>query len=459
MSPVEDTIAAISTALGEGGIGIVRLSGPKAIAITDQLYRGRKPLGEVEAGRIVYGKIVQNGETIDEVLVSVFRAPFSYTREDVVEINCHGGVAVTRRILQAVLDGGARLAEPGEFTKRAFLNGRIDLAQAEAVIDVIRSKTDLTLRNAVRQLTGRLSNVIRPIRDRLIDAIAQIEAAIDYPDDDIDILDRPELESAIGVSIADLERVVATADIGKVLSEGIACAIVGRPNAGKSSLLNQLLREERALVTDIPGTTRDVIEETVNINGVPLRLLDTAGIRQTKDVVENLGVERAKTSISEADVILFVVDGSAPLTEEDRMIASMLQGKEVLGVVNKIDRSRRVTDEELEGLLPGIKWVGISALTGEKIDVMENALLDLVGVGKIDASLDAVIVTRERHRQSLNKAISSLKDALHTLSMDMPYDLVSIDLQQAAEYLGEITGETVKEDVLDRIFSRFCIGK
>jgi len=456
---VEDTIAAISTALGEGGIGIVRLSGPKAIAITDQLYRGRKPLGEVEAGRIVYGKIVQNGETIDEVLVSIFRAPFSYTREDVVEINCHGGVAVTRRILQAVLDGGARLAEPGEFTKRAFLNGRIDLAQAEAVIDVIRSKTDLTLRNAVRQLTGRLSNVIRPIRDRLIDAIAQIEAAIDYPDDDIDILDRPELESAIGVSIADLERVVATADIGKVLSEGIACAIVGRPNAGKSSLLNQLLREERALVTDIPGTTRDVIEETVNINGVPLRLLDTAGIRQTKDVVENLGVERAKTSISEADVILFVVDGSAPLTEEDRMIASMLQGKEVLGVVNKIDRSRRVTDEELEGLLPGIKWVGISALTGEKIDVMENALLDLVGVGKIDASLDAVIVTRERHRQSLNKAISSLKDALHTLSMDMPYDLVSIDLQQAAEYLGEITGETVKEDVLDRIFSRFCIGK
>lgn len=456
---MEDTIAAISTALGEGGIGIVRLSGPKAIAITDQLYRGRKPLGEVEAGRIVYGKIVQNGETIDEVLVSIFRAPFSYTREDVVEINCHGGVAVTRRILQAVLDGGARLAEPGEFTKRAFLNGRIDLAQAEAVIDVIRSKTDLTLRNAVRQLTGRLSNVIRPIRDRLIDAIAQIEAAIDYPDDDIDILDRPELESAIGVSIADLERVVATADIGKVLSEGIACAIVGRPNAGKSSLLNQLLREERALVTDIPGTTRDVIEETVNINGVPLRLLDTAGIRQTKDVVENLGVERAKTSISEADVILFVVDGSAPLTEEDRMIASMLQGKEVLGVVNKIDRSRRVTDEELEGLLPGIKWVGISALTGEKIDVMENALLDLVGVGKIDASLDAVIVTRERHRQSLNKAISSLKDALHTLSMDMPYDLVSIDLQQAAEYLGEITGETVKEDVLDRIFSRFCIGK
>lgn len=454
-----DTIAAISTALGEGGIGIVRLSGPKAIDITDQLYRGRKSLGEVEAGRIVYGKIVQNGETIDEVLVSVFRAPFSYTREDVVEINCHGGVAVTRRILQAVLDGGARLAEPGEFTKRAFLNGRIDLAQAEAVIDVIRSKTDLTLRNAVRQLTGRLSNVIRPIRDRLIDAIAQIEAAIDYPDDDIDILDRPELESAIGVSIADLERVVATADIGKVLSEGIACAIVGRPNAGKSSLLNQLLREERALVTDIPGTTRDVIEETVNINGVPLRLLDTAGIRQTKDVVENLGVERAKTSISEADVILFVVDGSAPLTEEDRMIASMLQGKEVLGVVNKIDRSRRVTDEELEGLLPGIKWVGISALTGEKIDVMENALLDLVGVGKIDASLDAVIVTRERHRQSLNKAISSLKDALHTLSMDMPYDLVSIDLQQAAEYLGEITGETVKEDVLDRIFSRFCIGK
>lgn len=454
-----DTIAAISTALGEGGIGIVRLSGPKAIAITDQLYRGRKPLGEVEAGRIVYGKIVQNGETIDEVLVSIFRAPFSYTREDVVEINCHGGVAVTRRILQAVLDGGARLAEPGEFTKRAFLNGRIDLAQAEAVIDVIRSKTDLTLRNAVRQLTGRLSNVIRPIRDRLIDAIAQIEAAIDYPDDDIDILDRPELESAIGVSIADLERVVATADIGKVLSEGIACAIVGRPNAGKSSLLNQLLREERALVTDIPGTTRDVIEETVNINGVPLRLLDTAGIRQTKDVVENLGVERAKTSISEADVILFVVDGSAPLTEEDRMIASMLQGKEVLGVVNKIDRSRRVTDEELEGLLLGIKWVGISALTGEKIDVMENALLDLVGVGKIDASLDAVIVTRERHRQSLNKAISSLKDALHTLSMDMPYDLVSIDLQQAAEYLGEITGETVKEDVLDRIFSRFCIGK
>lgn len=454
-----DTIAAISTALGEGGIGIVRLSGPKAIAITDQLYRGRKPLGEVEAGRIVYGKIVQNGETIDEVLVSIFRAPFSYTREDVVEINCHGGVAVTRRILQAVLDGGARLAEPGEFTKRAFLNGRIDLAQAEAVIDVIRSKTDLTLRNAVRQLTGRLSNVIRPVRDRLIDAIAQIEAAIDYPDDDIDILDRPELESAIGVSIADLERVVATADIGKVLSEGIACAIVGRPNAGKSSLLNQLLREERALVTDVPGTTRDVIEETVNINGVPLRLLDTAGIRQTKDVVENLGVERAKTSISEADVILFVVDGSAPLTEEDRMIASMLQGKEVLGVVNKIDRSRRVTDEELEGLLPGIKWVGISALTGEKIDVMENALLDLVGVGKIDASLDAVIVTRERHRQSLNKAISSLKDALHTLSMDMPYDLVSIDLQQAAEYLGEITGETVKEDVLDRIFSRFCIGK
>lgn len=456
---MEDTIAAISTALGEGGISIVRLSGPKAIEIADKLYRGKKPLAEVESGRIVYGKIVHGDEIVDEVLVSVFRAPASYTREDIVEINCHGGVAITRRILQLVLDSGARLAQPGEFTKRAFLNGRIDLAQAEAVIDVIRSKTDLTLRTAVQQLTGRLSNLIRPIRERLIDAIAHIEAAIDYPDDDIDVLDQSELEAAISSAIAELEKVLATADVGKILSEGVACAIVGRPNAGKSSLLNQLLREERALVTDIPGTTRDVIEETVNINGVPIRLLDTAGIRQTEDVVEHLGVERAKASIEEADVILFLIDGSSPLTEEDRLIASMLEGKAVLGVVNKIDLGRKVSSEELSELLPGVNWVEISALTGENLVAMENALLDLIGLRRIDASLDTVILTRERHRQAISSAVSSLKEAMHTLSVDLPYDLVSIDLQQAAEHLGEITGETVKEDVLDRIFERFCIGK
>lgn len=456
---VDDTIAAISTALGEGGIGIVRISGKDAILVADKLYRGRRPLSEIPGGRIVYGRIVDNDEVVDEVLVSVFRSPHSYTREDVVEINCHGGIGVVRRVLELVLASGARLAEPGEFTKRAFLNGRLDLSQAEAVIDIIRSRTELSLKTAVSQLTGRMSNRIRPIRNRIIDSIAHIEAAVDYPDEDIDVLDRNQLIGDIKVVKADLESILETADAGRILREGIAVAIVGRPNVGKSSLLNRLLRENRALVTDIPGTTRDLIEETMNLRGVPLRVVDTAGIRETEDVVESMGVQRAKETVGEADVVLFVVDGSAPITDEDRAIAALLDEKRVLGVVNKRDRGRVVSDAELHALFRGHDWVEISAQEGTNLSEMEEALWNLIGLGGTLATGDEIIITRERHRRAVAAALQSLDDALSTIESDLPYDLASIDLQQAADHLGEITGETVKEDVIDRIFERFCIGK
>ncbi len=456
---VEDTIAAISTALGEGGIAIVRISGAEAIAIADRVYRGRRPLGEIAAGRIVYGEIAAGGEIIDEVLVSVFRKPHSYTAEDVVEINCHGGVAAVRRVLDLVLESGARLAEPGEFTKRAFLNGRLDLSQAEAVIDIIRARTELGRKTAVSQLTGRMSDRIRPARSRLIDAIAHIEAAVDYPDEDIDVLDEQELVEGIDEVRRQLGNVLATADAGRILREGVAAAIVGRPNVGKSSLLNRLLRENRALVTEIPGTTRDLIEETMNLRGIPLRIVDTAGIRHTDDLVERLGVARAKESIAEADVVLFVIDGSMELEQEDREIAQLVKTHRVLGIVNKADRDLVVRESDLNHLLPQAKWITVSASEGTNLDEMEEQLWQLIGLSGTLATGDEVVLTRERHRRAVGAAISSLDDALRVIASDLPYDLASIDLQQAADHLGEITGETVKEDVIDRIFERFCIGK
>ncbi|NLV91398.1 MAG: tRNA uridine-5-carboxymethylaminomethyl(34) synthesis GTPase MnmE [Firmicutes bacterium] len=460
MTPLSaDTIAAISTALGEGGIGIVRLSGDRAIAIADEIYRGARPLREVEAGRIVYGRVGTENEVVDEVLVSVFRKPHSYTREDIVEINCHGGIAVVRRVLDLVLSHGARLAEPGEFTKRAFLNGRLDLSQAEAVIDVIRAKTDLSLRSAVLQLTGRMSERIKPVRSQLIDAIAHIEAAVDYPDEDIDVLEKDDLVNQLRQVETALEEILATADTGRILREGVAVAIVGRPNVGKSSLLNLLLRENRALVTDIAGTTRDLIEETMNLRGIPVRIVDTAGIRQTEDVVETLGVARAKESIAEADIVLFVIDGSTALTDDDREIAKLLEDTKVLGVINKLDQGIVVSKGELAELVPKAQWVEMSAQEGTNLEELEECLWNLIGVSGTLASGDEVIVTRERHREAIKDAVEALRDALATIASDLPYDLASIDLQLAADALGKITGETVQEDIIDRIFERFCLGK
>jgi len=443
----QDTIAAISTPLGEGGIGIVRLSGEKAREIAEKLFTGR-----VRNRRLVYGHIVdpENGETVDEVLVAYMAAPHTYTREDIVEIDCHGGPLALQRILALALRCGARAAEPGEFTLRAFLNGRIDLAQAESVLDIVQAKTEASLRLAVEGLKGRLSGRIRAIRNELLSVLAYLTARIDFPEDEI------EEQDALGPIRAAreaLRKLIATADSGMVYRSGIRTAIVGRPNVGKSSLLNRLLRENRAIVTPIPGTTRDTLEETLNLRGVPFVLVDTAGITRSADPVEVLGIERSFRAIQRAALILWVLDLSEPLTEADGEIGDLLEGRTVLAVANKSDLPAQAD-------LGGVRFpiVRTSALTGEGLDELERAMVDLALGGRASAS-DAYLVINVRHKEALERAERHLAEAERSLETGMPEDFVTIDLSAALTALGEITGETVTEDLLQTIFSRFCVGK
>lgn len=443
----QDTIVAISTPLGEGGIGIVRLSGKEARAIAEQLFRGR-----LAPRRLRYGHIIdpETGEAIDEVLVAYMAAPHTYTREDLVEINCHGGPLPLQRVLELALRYGARLAQPGEFTLRAFLNGRIDLSQAEAVLDIVKSRTAASLRVAVQGLRGTLSASLKELRAQLLSLLAYLTARIDFPEDEIEERD---VLGPLAVARQKLAELLATADAGLVYRQGVRTAIVGKPNVGKSSLLNCLLRQNRAIVTPIPGTTRDTLEELVNLKGVPFVLIDTAGITHSQDTVETLGIERSRRAVEQADLVLFVIEASSPVAEADREIASLLEGKTVLLVANKADLPLRAQTEEFP-------WpsVAVSALTGEGLAKLEEAMVHLALGGRVVAS-DTLLVTNPRHKAALEKAAKHLLATEATLKQGLPEDLATIDLTAALNALGEITGETVTEDLLETIFSQFCLGK
>lgn len=455
-----DTIAAISTPLGEGAIAIVRLSGNEALAIANKMYRG-KDLTAVDSHTIHYGRIVEpeTEEMIEEVMVSVMRGPRTFTREDVVEINCHGGLASVNRLLTLALYHGARLAEPGEFTKRAFLNGRIDLSQAEAVMDLIRAKTDKAMHVAVRQLDGKLSKLITQLRQQLIETVAHVEVNIDYPEyDDVEEMTLNLLKERIAFVSDEIIKLLAMAKQGKILREGISTAIIGRPNVGKSSLMNALVQENKAIVTDIPGTTRDIIEEYVNVRGVPLKLVDTAGIRETEDLVEKIGVERSRQVLNEADLILLVLNNNDVLTDEDRQLLEIVRDMEVIVLINKTDLEATLDHNEVKRLIDGKPVVTTSLIEEAGIDQLEQAIADTFFIGGIESS-DLSYVSNARHIQLLNQAKQSLSEAAMAIDSEMPIDLIQIDVTRAWELLGEIIGDTIQDSLIDQLFSQFCLGK
>lgn len=460
---LEDTIVAIATPLGEGSIGVVRISGPEAIAVGRRVFQPKvnQDWYIKENYKLVYGHVVEpdSREIIDEVLLSVMRGPRSFTAEDVVEINCHGGIVPLRRVLEVVLRQGARLAEPGEFSKRAFINGRLDLAQAESIIDIIRAKTDAGAKIAMSQLGGKLSEKVHGLQNELLGLLAKIEAFIDFPEDDIPEATLEEMAHRCNGLLIVIEQLLESADTGKVYREGLRTVIVGKPNVGKSSLLNALLREQRAIVTDIPGTTRDVIEEVLNIKGVPLKIIDTAGLRETQDLVEKLGVERSRQLLNQADLVLLVLDASTGLSEDDLNVINLIKDKKVLVLINKVDiADNTIETDQLKQLIGYSDVLEISAQKDIGLDRLEQSILDLVFQGKITAA-DNVLVSNSRHKHALERAKQHLLEAGRGMQQSVPPDLVSIDLKSAWEILGEITGNTVTEDLIDRIFADFCIGK
>lgn len=459
----EDTIAAISTPSGIGGIGIIRVSGKDAITIVDQIYRHpkNKSLKDMPTHTIHYGHIVSDdGEVIDEVLVMLMKAPKTFTRENVVEINCHGGPVVLNKVLMELIKHGARLAENGEFTKRAFLNGRIDLSQVEAIMDIIEAKTDRSLSQAVHQLEGRLSKKIKEYQDKLLSIIATIEVSIDYPEYDNDDPLANEFKEEIIHLSDELKDLLKTADTGKMIREGVKTAIIGRPNVGKSSLLNALLEENKAIVTDIPGTTRDIVEAYLNIDGIPFVLLDTAGIRETEDIVEKIGVEKSKSSIDEADLLLVLIDISTDISDEDIEILKEVKAKdkEAIYVINKIDLTANISQEILDDYLKDEKVVYLSAKTYEGLDQLKNYMKDFIEKGS-EGIDNTVTLTNNRQKQALIKAIESLDKVIDAIELNLPEDLMAIDLHDAYGHLGMIVGEAIKEDIISQLFSRFCLGK
>lgn len=457
-----DTIAAISSAPGEGAIGIVRLSGDDALAIADKVYKlGQKKLSTQDSHTIHYGHIVdpKDGQEIDEVMVSVMREPKTFTREDIVEINTHGGIVATNRVLELVLREGATLAEPGEFTKRAFINGRIDLTQAEAVMDLIRAKTDRSMDLAVKQLDGKLSNLIENLRQDILNTLAQVEVNIDYPEyDDVEEMTLKLLGEKTTIIKNRIDGLLSTAKQGKILRDGISTAIVGRPNVGKSSLLNALLREEKAIVTDIEGTTRDTVEEYINIRGVPLKLVDTAGIRDTEDVVERIGVERSKKALMEAELVLLLLNQSEALTAGDRELLALTQDHKRIIIMNKIDLPNQLLKESLLEWVEEDEIIATSMMTQEGIDALEEKIADYFFSGQ-SGEKDATYVSNARHIDLLQKASQSLDEVKKGIDMGMPVDLIQIDFTRAWEILGEIIGENAPDELLTQLFSQFCLGK
>jgi len=456
----EDTIAAIATALGEGSIAVVRVSGPDAIGAVGKLFKSKRDLREVASHTVQYGWIVdpRTDRRLDEVLVTVMKGPRSFTAEDVVEISTHGGIVAVKSVLELVLRHGVRLAEPGEFTKRAFLNGRIDLAQAEAVIDLIRSKSDRAFQLARRQAEGAVSKKIVPLRQQLIELIAHVEVNIDYPEHDVEDVTAELIRSNCRSVLAEVNDLLQRSNEGKILREGIVTAIVGRPNAGKSSLLNALARENKAIVTDIPGTTRDIVEETVSLSGIPLRLLDTAGIRETTDVVEQIGVERSHGALNEADLILLVLNRHEELHDDERKLLEQLKDRSTIIVVNKIDLPARLDETEIERDYPKERIVYLSAKEGEGIEHLEKAVSGLFFSGAVESG-DITYVSNARHIALLHQTRQSLEDAIQATYEGVPIDLIQIDITASWETLGQILGDAAGDSLLDQIFSQFCLGK
>ncbi|HEY0827023.1 MAG TPA: tRNA uridine-5-carboxymethylaminomethyl(34) synthesis GTPase MnmE [Bacilli bacterium] len=455
-----DTIAAISTPLGEGGLAVIRVSGPQAIELAAKVFSSKNNLKDAPTHTVHYGHIYNplNKERMDEVLVTLMREPKSFTTEDVVEISCHGGVIAVRRVLDLLLQQGIRLADPGEFTKRAYLNGRIDLSQAEAVIDIIRSKSDRALSIALKQGEGTLSLRIKQLRHKLVELMAHIEVNIDYPEHDVEQLTTQFINGHCLSGIADIEDLLRTADQGKILREGIVTAIVGRPNVGKSSLLNELAQENKAIVTDIPGTTRDVIEEFVTVGGIPLKLLDTAGLRETIDAVEKIGVEKSRKALSQADLILLVLNYNEPIHPDEFILLEQLKDKQTIIIVNKMDLQRRMDMDVLYADYSEDQVVQMSLVDHKGMKDLEEAISAIFFSGKLESN-DLTYVSNVRHIDLLRKAKFSLQEGMKGTQEHVPIDLIQIDIRNAWEELGEIIGDSVGESLLDQIFSQFCLGK
>ncbi|MUV06295.1 tRNA uridine-5-carboxymethylaminomethyl(34) synthesis GTPase MnmE [Planococcaceae bacterium Storch 2/2-2] len=459
-----ETIAAISTPAGEGAIGIVRLSGKTAVAIADRIFRSPsdKRLEQVPTHTIHYGHLIDpsaDDQVVEEVMVSVMRAPKTFTREDVVEINCHGGVTSVNRVLSLALRNGAQLAEPGEFTKRAFLNGRIDLAQAEAVMDLIRAQTDRAMDVALQQMEGRLSQLIHSLRQGILEMLAQVEVNIDYPEyDDVEEVTLPMLIEKSTWIEREIEQLLDTAKHGKIVREGLATVIIGRPNVGKSSLLNSLVQENKAIVTDIAGTTRDIIEEYVNVKGVPLRLVDTAGIRETSDVVEKIGVERSREQLERADLVLLVLNGAEPLVEEDEQLLNAAAHKEMIVLINKSDLPQQIDMDRVRSLVGTSPVIETSMKTEEGIQALERSIAGLFYAGFVEAD-DPTYISNVRHIELLHQALDAIREAKQGAELMMPVDMIQIDLTRTWDILGEIVGDTVQDGLINELFSQFCLGK
>lgn len=456
-----DTITSISTPMGEGAIGIVRLSGPEAVEIGDKLYKGKKQLKDVPSHTINYGHIIdpETDEVVEEVMISVLRAPKTFTREDIIEINCHGGILTINRILELTMTHGARMAEPGEYTKRAFLNGRIDLSQAEAVMDFIRSKTDRASKVAMNQIEGRLSDLIKRQRQSILEILAQVEVNIDYPEyDDVEDATTEFLLAQSKKIKNEIDQLLETGTQGKIMREGLSTVIVGKPNVGKSSMLNNLIQDNKAIVTEVAGTTRDVLEEYVNVRGVPLRLVDTAGIRNTEDIVEKIGVERSRKALSEADLILFVLNNNEPLTDEDRTLYEVIKNEDAIVIVNKTDLERRLDIEEVKTMIGNTPLIQTSMLKQEGIDELELQIRDLFFGGEVQ-NQDMTYVSNSRHISLLKQARQTIQDAIDAAEAGIPMDMVQIDLTRTWEILGEIIGESASDELINQLFSQFCLGK
>ena len=457
---IDDTIAAIATAPGEGGIGIIRISGEKSLQVAQSIFKSKsgKMIKDYNARTLIYGTVVDNEKVLDDVIVAYMKGPNSYTAEDVIEINCHGGFFSVKKILELILSKGVRLAEAGEFTKRAFLNGRIDLSQAEAFIDVIKSKTDMAHEVAQCQLEGSLAKKIKDLRMNVTEVLAHLEVSIDFAEEDVEEITYQTLEEKALELRNEIKKLYDTAESGKILRDGLKTVIVGKPNVGKSSLLNSILGENRAIVTDIAGTTRDVIEEFVNIKGIPLKIVDTAGIRETEDVVEKIGVEKSRESFSTADLVIMVLDASRKLSEEDMEILESLKNKKTIVLLNKMDLEPQIELEKIEEFVNSEDIIKISALKHQGIEELQDKIEAMVYHGSVKNSSN-LMITNSRHKDALFKAYESINDAISAIEQRMPYDFIEVDFKNIWDYLGYINGDTVREDLLDTIFANFCIGK
>lgn len=457
----EDTIAAVATAYGEGGIGIIRISGEAAEEILNRVFvPASEKKSPITNRRLTYGTITdkESGKVLDEVLAVFMKGPHTYTAEDVVEINCHGSVVSLRNVLALCLKNGARLAEPGEFTKRAFLNGRIDLSQAEAVIDVVRAKTDKSFDVALQQMEGQLSKEIKRLRAQLMDQLVQVTVNLDYPDEDIEEVSYETLINRLFTINDSMQKMMDSSGTGRMIREGISVTIAGRPNVGKSSLMNAFLKESRAIVTEIPGTTRDTIEEAMSIAGVPVKLTDTAGIRITSDQIEQIGIEKSKEAVNKADLILFMLSANEALTEEDMEIIPYLNPQKTIVILNKMDLGTALSEKELAEMLPGAKVIKTSVKEGEGISYLEEAISQMVYGGQVSQG-ESLLVTNVRHSELIRKAQEEVQAAVYMAKTGEALDFIEINIRQAFDYLGEIIGETASDQIINEVFSRFCLGK